>query len=89
VHRADVGACLTQPGFHLPDSDLPGVITYTIDLFEPQPSLLHRNDTRPPFQGGCADIVSGDDKGDVGSPRRLVCPSTGRQDQSDTHYHAQ
>jgi len=57
-NRPDIGACLPQPLFDLLQGYFARIIRDPVHLVDPLPSFGNRYDSRPSFQGGCADIVS-------------------------------
>lgn len=65
---------LFQCMFHFPYGYLCPVIGDGIDFHEPPPSFRDPFNSREPFQGSLADIVSGDSKDDSGViPRGGIC----------------
>jgi hypothetical protein len=59
-NRPAIGAGLFKPVHHLFHADLLRIKIDPVDFARPAPTLGYRYDSRPPCQGGCADIVSAD-----------------------------
>jgi hypothetical protein len=61
-NRPAIGAGLFKPVNHLFHTDLFRIKNNPVDFVRTAPTLGRRYDSRPPCQGGCADIISADFK---------------------------
>jgi hypothetical protein len=60
---ADIRSGALEDLLHFGNTDPSGVIGHRIDLLIPFPSFGDLNYSRLPFQGRCADVISGNGKG--------------------------